>query len=184
MPDRRLLTAVGASAVAFLVPLAIALGERDDVAFRFATGQAGAPLPLAPGQTLCQRGIDVPVAFDGVRVPGQRTGVEVAVRGDRGAGGRVDVCLRATRPVRLRAVPPSVAPESLSELDGEPAYADARLEFVRTGPATLAGRLDEIRDRATLFKPWWVAPGVVALLGLVIVAGVPLLLGAAAYRSR
>ena len=181
MPERRAMV-VAAAILAFLVPLVVALGERDEVAFRFASGHPGAPLRLEPGHAVCQRAIDVPVDFAGVRVPGHGADVRAVISGDRDAGGRVGVCLRSSRPVRLVAVPATVAPESRAELDGDPAYVDVRLDFVRRDPATLGARLGEIRDRVTLFKPWWVAPVTVVALALTILVGVPLLIAAAVAR--
>ena len=95
MRDRRLLWIVAAVLVAFALPIAATLAEREAVAFRFGRAEPGVAAILPPGKRLCQRRIDVPVGFSAVRVPGRRGDVAIEVRGSRAAGGTVDVCLRA-----------------------------------------------------------------------------------------
>lgn len=58
----------------------------------------------------------------------------------------------------------------------------SRVELLRDRPASLAARLDEVRDRVALFKPG--GPAAVTVLALLVVAGVPLALLLAAYRTR
>jgi hypothetical protein len=182
LPDRRAAAVAAAIVAVFLVPIALALTERESVAFHFGTAQPGMRAVVPAEKRLCQRHIDVPVAFATVRSPG---GGEVSVHGDSSSGGTVDVCVRNPGPGPL-ALPAAGggATSSQADIGGRAIPVDVELEFRRERPVSMAGRLGEMRARLALFKPAWLGEGSITALAIAILLGVPLLLLLAVTRDR
>ena len=191
-----------AVALAALAVCAVAAARHtSDVATAVGLPAVNATTPLAPGETVCRRDIDTPVAFTRVRLVVQPAGgagppLAVSVRrdgrraalgrvaggyaagpvearlGTQPAGRRVDVCVRAGGAAPLVLLG-STAPGGREVYD-PPRGALFAVVLLRPEPVSTLGQVPEMVERAALFKP--VGPGVLWALLAAVVLGLPLLL--------
>lgn len=103
-------------------------------------------------------------------------------------GERVAVCIRnaGDRRVALYGGPELAKRDSAVAVDGREQPTDLTLTFTTASRSALS-QLPAIFDRASLFRPAWVAPWTFWLLGGLLLLAVPALLGAAlrdAFRGR
>jgi hypothetical protein len=115
---------------------------------------------------------------------------ERSVQMDRSVvrGERVAVCVRndGKRRIALYGGPELAKRNSAVAVDGREQPTDLTLTFTTASRSALS-QLPAIFDRASLFRPAWVAPWTFWLLGGLLLLAVPALLGAAlrdAFRGR
>jgi hypothetical protein len=84
-----------------------------------------------------------------------------------GAAGRV--------PVTVWGAPGVASTETSAALDGRPAAYDVALSLEHAHARTLLGEMPDVARRASVFKPTWVSPALLALLALTVLAAVPAL---------
>jgi hypothetical protein len=196
------------TAAAVLAVLVVAAGDDRDVAHAVGLPAIGPAGTLAQGQQLCRRDIEVPVAFERVRVvttteglpgpplevrvsrPGRATRVARVPGGYQGtvearvghlpAGATVGVCVRnlGVREVVLLGIPPGVLLGDLGDTNVQVEFA---VVFARDRAVSTLGQVPEMMRRAAIFKP--VAPWVLWLLLAGVVLGLPALLVAALRAS-
>jgi hypothetical protein len=109
----------------------------------------------------------------------QRVGI-----GRVGRGGRIAVCVTNEGRHRVATYGSADAAHvpSSAAVDGKPKGVDATMRFLYDEPRSLLSLAPQMVERATLFAPSWLSPGMLwALFGLVVFA-VPGLLGYALSR--
>ena len=191
-----------------LAVLVVAAGDERDVAHAVGLPAIGPAGTLAQGQQLCRRDIEVPVAFERVRVvtttkglpgpplevrvsrsgratraarvPGGYQGTVEARVGHVPAGATVSVCVRnlGVRELVLLGIPPGVLLGDLGDTNVQVEFA---VVFARDRALSTLGQVPEMMRRAAIFKP--VAPWVLWLLLAGVVLGLPALLVAALRAS-
>ena len=170
--------------------LAFATLEKRDEAFTLGVAPA-LPIEAPAGKTLCQRPIDVPVAFDRAEVTLADGSVDEGVvrdarggtpiRAPIGEGRRIQVCVRGPATVLGNAELASRSSEAV--LNGKPLKSDVAVVFMRAESRSLLSLVPDIVSRASLFHGTWVRPWVVGLLGVMLLTAFPLLLAAALRDS-
>jgi hypothetical protein len=100
-------------------------------------------------------------------------------------GGSVAVCIRneGTRKVALYGSADAASPTSTALLDGKPTGFDAALIFRDAHPHSTLAVLPAMFDRASLFRAGWIGAWLYWTLLVVVVVGVPLLLGWALFLA-
>ena len=97
------------------------------------------------------------------------------------SGARIAVCIRnaGRRRVALYGGAPQAARTSRLVVDGRNAAKDLTLVFERAESRSFLSALGDAFDRAALFHPSWVAAGLLWVLAILLVTGLPAALGAA-----
>lgn len=185
-----LLVFMAVFATGLLTLLAFALLERRTEAFTLGVAPA-MPLEVPAGKTICQRPIDVPATFDRAEVRrADGTVAEAVVRDLRTGrplgspvteGRRIEVCIEGPATVLGNVAVATRSSRAL--LDGKSLPADMAVVFVRGESESLLELAPAIVERASLFHGSWVQPWVMAALGVLLLAGLPLLLGLALWQS-
>jgi hypothetical protein len=197
---------VGLAVAGVVAVLVVAAGDDRAVAHAVGLPAIGPAGTLARGDRLCRRDVEVPVAFERVRVvttiarglPGPPLEVRVSQRGRPTrvarvpggypggtvearvghfpAGARVDVCVRN---LGVREVVLLGIPPGvlLGDLGDTNVQVEFAVVFVRDTPLSTLSQVPEMLRRAALFKP--VAPWVLWVLLAGVVFGLPALLAAA-----
>jgi hypothetical protein len=170
--------------------LAFATLEKRDEAFTLGVAPA-LPIEAPAGKTLCQRPIDVPVAFDRAEVTLADGSVDEGVVRDArggapipapiGEGRRIQVCVRGPATVLGNAELASRSSEAV--LGGKPLKSDMAVVFMRAESRSLLSLVPDIVSRASLFHGSWVRPWVLGVLGVLLLTAFPLLLAAALRES-
>ncbi len=89
---------------------------------------------------------------------------------------RICVVNAGDRPVPLQgSTEPRMHPRPQTTVDGRPVQAKMTLLLTEGRDRSLASRPGPILDRIAAFKPWWIGRGSLAVLGALVVLGVPLL---------
>jgi hypothetical protein len=94
---------------------------------------------------------------------------------------RIAVCIRNTgdRKIALYGGSGLAARNSSIVVDGKPGESDLTLIFERSSPRSVLSQVPDMFQRASLFRPGWVTPGLFWALALVLALGVPALLALA-----
>jgi hypothetical protein len=97
------------------------------------------------------------------------------------SGSRFDLCIEnaGTRAIAPYGGPALASPSTEGTLDGEASQQDMGADFVRMESVSLLSLAPEMAERASLFHGSWVGPWTIWLVGLLVLAGVPLLLALA-----
>ncbi|MEA2282406.1 MAG: hypothetical protein QOK21_3013 [Solirubrobacteraceae bacterium] len=94
--------------------------------------------------------------------------------------GPVTVCLRnpGGGKIAIFGGAAFASPITTMSIDGKTVPADMSLAFARTHPPSLLASVPDMLDRASVFKAGAITPVTLGLLGVLALAGVPLLLAA------
>lgn len=158
-------------------------GGFDTVDFEIGTylQPAGPPVdvsvePVDPGAFPIRRGV-LQAGYPDVGIE-QRQRVHV---GDVPEGARIAVCFRNRGPrrVALFGAAGAAARESKATIGGRHFDFDFDVVF-RDGRRSFAERLSQIVQRASLFRPPWLTPGVYYALIVILLIGLPALIARAA----
>ena len=88
-----------------------------------------------------------------------------------------------SRPVEIWGTAPIASPSTSASQDGRASEFDLGVTLERSRERSLVALLPDMAHRASVFHPGWVSPAAYALLGAVVLVGIPLLLVLALRRA-